>query len=282
MAETLVYGEPPPVSGLLARGMVPRRRGNNVAPSLPDRVVRMSRHRASVERWAAYARVCGFRLADRVPATWVHVLAFPLQTALLTQPDVPFAPAGLVHLRNTMTLHEPITALASLDFLVRPGEVRPHPKGWAFDVVSEARFNHGLAWSGVSTYLARGTSSAEEAAAVDLADDKDEWPTASQRWRLSSDLGRRYARVSGDINPIHLSPITARIFGYQRPLVHGMWSHARAVAALGHLPERYRVEVFFRRPILVPTTVGFVGEASAFAVLNSSGKPALTGRLIPG
>lgn len=282
MAETLVFTQPPSIAALLARGMAPRRRLASGTPELPDRVVRMPRHSVSVERLAAYARVCGFGLTDRVPATWVHVLAFPLQTALLTQPDVPFAPAGLIHLRNTMTLHEPIAATDALDLLVRSGGVRPHPKGWVLDVVSEARRDGVLAWSGVSTYLARGDQSAEHTDPADRVAVERDWPAASQRWRLAGDLGRRYAGVSGDINPIHLNPLTARAFGYRRPIAHGMWTHARALAAFGYLPERYRVDVHFLRPLLLPTTVGLSTRGADFAVLQRSGKPSLTGCLSPG
>ena len=61
-----------------------------------------------------------------------------------------------------------------------------------------------------------------------------------QRWRLAPDLGRRYAAVSGDFNPIHLSPATSRLFGFRRPIIHGMWTHARALAGLGRVPDAYR------------------------------------------
>ena len=38
--------------------------------------------------------------------------------------------------------------------------------------------------------------------------------------------------MSGDHNPIHLHPLTAKALGYPRQLAHGMWSLARCVAAL--------------------------------------------------
>ncbi len=50
-------------------------------------------------------------------------------------------------------------------------------------------------------------------------------------WRLPGDLGRRYAAVSGDHNPIHLYPLTAKALGFPRQIAHGMWSKARCVAA---------------------------------------------------
>ena len=57
-------------------------------------------------------------------------------------------------------------------------------------------------------------------------------------WRLPADLGRRYAAVSGDHNPIHLYPLTAKAFGFPRQIAHGMWTKARCVAAMeNRLPD---------------------------------------------
>ena len=108
---------------------------------------------------------------------------------------------------------------------------------------------------------------------------------ASQQWLLAPDLGRRYAAVSGDYNPIHLHPFTARPFGLSRPIMHGMWTHARALAGLGGaLPERYGVRVQFAAPLRLPGRVGFAvageaGEAGTtrFAVVGQDGRPHLVG-----
>ena len=56
-------------------------------------------------------------------------------------------------------------------------------------------------------------------------------PPGGVEWRLPGDLGRRYAAVSGDRNPIHLYALTAKAFGFPRQIAHGMWSKARCLAA---------------------------------------------------
>jgi acyl dehydratase len=58
-------------------------------------------------------------------------------------------------------------------------------------------------------------------------------------------------------------PLTARLFGFQSAIAHGMWTKARCLAALQErLPDAYTVEVAFKRPILLPATVTFA-EAQA-------------------
>ncbi|GEC04786.1 hypothetical protein SSP24_24410 [Streptomyces spinoverrucosus] len=82
-------------------------------------------------------------------------------------------------------------------------------------------------------------------------------------WRLGADIGRRYAAVSGDRNPIHLHPLTARLFGFPRPIAHGMWTVARCLAAHG-TPEAVLVRAEFRAPVPLPGTVEYATEGGRF------------------
>lgn len=277
----LVFSELPAIGPLLARGVAGSIGAKGGRP-LPTRAAIVAAHHQDVARLAAYARVCGFTLRDRVPPTWLHVLTFPLQMALLAERDFPYALAGLVHASNTMTLHRPVTVGEELALVVRTANARAHRKGALFDVTGEVRGAGGdVAWTGTSTYLALGAKAPEP---VEVAEPVEAPSTSSgggapsQQWRLPGDLGRRYAAVSGDVNPIHLNALTSRLFGFKRPLVHGMWTHARALAALQpRLPEAYTVDVRFARPILLPNKVGFATDGTDFAVVNRDGKPYLTG-----
>ena len=58
------------------------------------------------------------------------------------------------------------------------------------------------------------------------------------------------------MNPIHLSGLTAKAFGFKRAIAHGMWVKARVLAALGgRLPDAFTVDVAFRKPLFLPSTV---------------------------
>ena len=86
--------------------------------------------------------------------------------------------------------------------------------------------------------------------------------TPSAEWRLGGDLGRRYAAVSGDRNPIHMHALTAKPLGFPSAIAHGMWTKARCLAALhGRLPDAFVVEVRFRKPIRLPGKVEFLSGA---------------------
>ena len=75
---------------------------------------------------------------------------------------------------------------------------------------------------------------------------------------MPGDIGRRYGAVSGDRNPIHLHPLSARLFGFKQAIAHGMWTKARCLAALeGRLPEAVTVDVRFKKPLFIPGRVEF-------------------------
>jgi acyl dehydratase len=230
-------------------------------PSIPGRTVLLPGLRQDAARYAAYSRTCGFTLRDHVPPTWLFVLSFPLQVHLLADPAASLKLVGMVHVANRMVLHRPVGLTEPLDLAVRAGGLRAHRRGALVDVVSRAEADGEVVWDAVSTYLSSGVTLPGAPGLPGLGEpDREPFePVLPQSlWRLPADLGRRYRAVAGDPNPIHTSRLVARAFGFARPIIHGMWTHARALAALeNRLPPAYAVDVRFARPILLPGTVGF-------------------------
>lgn len=228
---------------------------------------------------AQYNKVCGFGLRNELPATYPHVLAFPLQIQLMTERSFPFPLPGLVHIVNQITVHRPLLTSERFDLRVHAVDLRPHERGIQFDMISEATVGSELVWTDVSTYLRRGSGSGSSSS------EHAEAPAPSAVWSVPSDIGRRYADVSGDQNPIHLYPLSAKLFGFPTAIAHGMWSKARCVAALeGRLPSAYTVEARFKLPVLLPAKVGFSAESTGndwrFELHDvRTGKPHLSGRV---
>ncbi len=227
------------------------------------------------DKLAGYAEVCGFAPGDDLPATYPHVLAFDLHMELLTDGRFPFAPMGLVHIANRIEQHRPIRVGERLTLRAHPTSAEPHPRGLAFSIVTEARAGDELVWEERSTMLRRGGG---EGGARGTKRSDGSSP-AGEEWALGGDLGRRYAGVSGDRNPIHLSAPTAKAFGFPRAIAHGMWTKARCVAGL-NVPGAFTVDVEFRRPILLPGRVTFTAGEKAFSVRDAEdGTPHLEGTL---
>jgi hypothetical protein len=119
--------------------------------------------RVDPARLADYAKVCGFTLRDELPATYLHVKAFPLHMQLMTDGRFPFPAVGLVHLSNRITVHRPARVSETFDLVVRTTPIEPHPKGRTFALVSEARVDGQLVWVDESVMLRRGGGGATAA-----------------------------------------------------------------------------------------------------------------------
>ncbi len=249
---------------------------------LPERELRRDGIEIDRSHLAAYDRVCGFRLSDTLPATYPHLLAFPLAMELMASGDFPFGVLGLVHVANTIEQVRPLRADEALDLRVWAGNLAGHKRGRTADLVAEAYADGELAWRDRSTYLHRESGSEKGSGPSGDA------PAPSAVWEVPGDIGRRYASVSGDRNPIHLHGLSARLFGQKGAIAHGMWTKARCLAALqGHLPEAYAVEVAFKLPVRLPAKVAFASwqedDERRFALHDArSGKPHLTGALTTG
>jgi hypothetical protein len=210
-----------------------------------------------------YSRVCGFIPEHGVPLTYPHLLAFPLHLLMLTEPAFPWPALGLVHLANHVRLRRPLAYKDMLRVEVEFGALLRHDKGQAF-VLHTRMYRRGEAvWDGDSVYLKRGVpASGSPLDPLELGHDALE---RISRWQLASQLGRDYASVSGDYNPIHLTALSAKAFGFPRAIAHGMWTLARAASALQ--PPKQLAEATlsaeFKLPMLLP------GEASLWSASPS-------------
>jgi acyl dehydratase len=235
---------------------------------IPDGVLTRDDVAVDRRRLAAYDRVCGFDLSDTLPPTYPHTLAFPMHLALMTDGRFPLPAIGLVHIANAITAHRPITAAERLSLRVWATPIEPHPRGRQFTIRTEARVGDELVWEESSTNLRRGRPNDDVTPPADPPSAESLPATAT--WKLPGDLGRRYGSVSGDLNPIHVHPLSARLFGFPTAIAHGMWTKARCLAALGpQLTRRgpYTVSVAFKRPILLPATVEFAEQARSHGVV---------------
>ncbi|WP_393079677.1 MaoC family dehydratase [Streptomyces sp. LN704] len=284
----------PSMTPHLVRGALlsPFKRPRPNAPVPPARLV-LQNLRVDLAHLAGYERICGFATgSDALPITYPHVLGFPLAMRVMASRPFPLPLLGLVHTSIEIRQRRAPAATETYELTVYAEGLAPHRRGTEALVVTEARAGGELVWASRSTYLARhrttgGSPSAapEPAPAPSRNAGTVRGPLpARAEWRLGGDVGRRYGAVSGDRNPIHLHPFTARLFGFPRAIAHGMWTVARCLAEQGPQGPVY-VRADFKAPVLLPGTVTYAADGPAFELRAPGADPVhrhLTGEVHPG
>lgn len=257
-------------------------KGKSKAKTLPQVEYVVDRLAIDAEHLHKYQKICNFPVNNDMPAMYLAVLAQSLQMHMMTSEPFPFVLLGLVHIRNQITQHRPILATEVLQLSCQFGELTPHDKGVQFDFIISAKSGDELVFEGLTTYLSR--QKVTEKPSENSKTDKKPDYQLKQTWRLAENTGRRYAMISGDFNLIHIHALTAKAFGFNNAIAHGMWSKARALADLAPLPNSYRADVWFKLPMKLPSQVALLtaesGKTTDFLVENvQSKKPHLVGEL---
>jgi hypothetical protein len=260
-------------AAVLLGGLATLAKRGHGRPVLPD--VRLVRRAVAIDpaHLADYRTLCGFDPAGGIPATYPHLLAFPLHLRLMMRRDFPYPMAGLVHIANRIVQHRALRAGERPDVSVAFGPLLAHPRGQALTIRASLDVGGATIWESESVYLRIGAP-ALVGDPVPLLEDPRAHLMHGVVEDLPASIASRYARISGDRNPIHMSNLGARLFGFKRRIVHGMWTkaHALALALPDGIVERIAVDVNFRAPILLPGAAIFQADAGQLAVRDAAGE----------
>lgn len=231
--------------------------------TIPDIVAELPGLEVRAADLAEYRKVCGFQHTPYLPVTYPHVLAFPIHMAVMTHKQFPLKLLGLIHLRNEITQYRDIETAEKLHLQVRVGGHKMVAKGLEFDLVTRLRDRAGdLIWEETGTMLSRQKTDVADSKPRTKNDSEnvlDFEPDSESTWEVPADIGRRYAGAAGDYNPIHLSPLSARLFGFPRAIATGMWTKARAAAELEPQLSQsaYTLSLAFKKPVFLPSKALF-------------------------
>lgn len=236
-----------------ALGALPLRRSGG-RRSLPKQTLALEGLRVDPDNLAAYARACGLRFGDALPVTYPFTLVFPLVMKLMVSNEFPFPAIGSVHTENVIEQFRPISVSEPLDLAVHAENLRAHPKGTQVDFVSEISVGRELVWRQVSTFLKMHPTDAPKEPREARTEEAP--PRPMRTLRVDQSTISRYAAVSGDRNPIHVSSLGAKAFGFPRTIAHGMWSAAAVLGAVeGRIADAVTYRVKFGKPVVLPATV---------------------------
>ncbi len=274
---------PPSTAPLFWKAALSARRKPGTAPEIPNNSVTLKNFVLTGDHIAAYNAVCGLPQGP-LAMTYPQVVAAPLHMHVMTQPNFPLPLLGIVHLRNIVTQKHSLSAGVPYDVRVHIGDSRRTKLGIEVDLLTDYLSHDESLWSAVTTVLYRMKSKERGARAPVPAAAA---VTASYLpFDVPENIGRRYAPIAGDYNPIHLYPITAKFLGFDRAIAHGMWSVARSLGLMlptyGGTPAKLTIQ--FKQPLFLPGRVTLkqvkTGQGVDFDLLaREGGKTHFSGRL---
>lgn len=248
------YSRPPIVPLAFAKAALPK--PGLKGGSIPRIEAHLNKVKVSRSALKKYRKICGFGDDGFLPITYPHILASGIHLGVMTRKEFPLRLLGLVHVRNSITQHRRLRADEVLNVKVHVEGQREVHNGVEFDLMTEVTDSSGnVAWEEVSTILSRGKSSGGKKKKAEA----EATPafTHSVSWKAPANIGRKYGVNAGDINPIHMGAVPAKLFGFPRAIAHGMWSLARCAAEMeGNMPaENVRLDIAFKLPVLLPASV---------------------------
>lgn len=212
--------------------------------------------------WLAHYRELIGLPADEpavLPPLALQVAAAPLHLEILSDADFPFSSRRLVHLAQRIDQSSPVMPGAALQLDAFTGRSRSTDGGTHFEIVTEARRSGRLVWRSIATIVARdrradAVDTRASAAALALQ--------AGPGWRrlepieVDSGLGKRYAVLAVDWNPLQRWPWLARRLGFEHGGIGGTWTLGRALAQAGWPDhEAYSLQARFAQPLEPPASI---------------------------
>jgi acyl dehydratase len=265
--KTIEFTEDPKLLPLYRNIFLKKRAGLKKGESLPA----LAAHRASATvnpaKLSEYRKACGFDEDGKLPLLYPHVLTSSMHISIIAHDDFPLSPFGAVHLRDHILQHRPINPDEVMDYSCRLCGQRVAKGGLEFDISTLILIGEARVWESISTYMVRGKKWGEPGEAAPLAAMPaldNPAPEAEAHWHVPANMGKRYAKITGDYNPIHVSKVLAKLFGFKRDIIHGFQVAARCLTNLPDLPQagKVRCDLIFKGPVFLDSDVTMKAECS--------------------
>lgn len=263
MAPVLEFNEKPSLFSAYRNIFTPGRAKYAGLENLPKTEARWSAATETPEKIQAYREACGFGNDGKLPLLYPHVFTSAMHIHMLADKKFPASALGAVHARNHILQRRQINENEAVDLTCVFGEARILKPGLEVDIITKVHASGTCVWESISAYLFRGKKFGDVGEAAKLAafDDLGE-PGIKAQWHVPPDMGRRYAGITGDYNPIHVSKLLAKVFGFKRDIIHGMWALAKCLAHLQELDynKGMRLDVAFKGPVFIDSDCFMKGQ----------------------
>jgi acyl dehydratase len=275
------------------RALVLPRKGFNSSVGLPAIKATWTGAQADQKALTDYLATLNLAQSPNLPILYPHVMAGSMHMNMLSHKTFPIRLLGSVHLKNRITQYQAIPVNAVMDLHSEIASYRLVEKGLEFDFTTVAKINGETVWDEVSIYFQAGRFGGKTKPSEEKSFELDKLADAEKTngWKVPNNRGKKYAKITGDYNPIHMSPLTAKLFGFKRDIAHGFGvlaeaiEYSAAIEQAGGTEKQLQVDVVFKGPIYLNSDVHLrqnaQQNASRFDVYcGDNPKPSICGEVL--
>ncbi|MCR8924425.1 hypothetical protein NO559_16750 [Dasania sp. GY-MA-18] len=271
----LHFSTQPNIAPALLKALLIPRPGFNSQQGIPPLEAYWPHAEVNQNSLAQYLSLLDIPSSDTLPILYPHVMAGSMHMHLLTHKDFPIRLLGAVHLKNRIVQTKPISIAAVMDIRSKLGAYRITEKGLEFDFTTDILIAGEQQWQETTTYFKAGNFSRHSPISSDSSFELDKLTHTKKlaTWAIPKDRGKRYAKITGDYNPIHMSPLLAKLFGLKRDIAHGFGVLAQALAhannssgllnANSNNHNTIQLDVIFKGPVYLESEVNLQQDAGA-------------------
>lgn len=279
----LHFQSEPSTATHLPRLLAPRAKLTSM-PAFPDFTAVLDDAWPGAARLADYREALGIGWSDQLPLLYPHVMAGRLHLAMLADQEFPLSMLGAVHTRTYVRRYADLPSTGTYGLRCWFQDIRPVKRGLEFAIATHLQREGEVVWASRNTYLVNGRFAEPLPTPADAAFDDPVDPQTTLRWPLPAGLGSTYAGISGDWNPIHIAPVSAKLFGFKRNIVHGYANLAIALERIGVPEGPVAMDASFKGPVFLDSVAWAThddqGRFQVFSEADS--RPAVVGRWTAG
>ncbi|MDE1463927.1 hypothetical protein [Spartinivicinus poritis] len=219
----------------------------------------------------AYADICGVNLVTDVaflgdrgwysheipPLYWLSLTA-PIQMQLLQGDNLPLSllttRLAWIRVLAKQYLHKQ----TAIDFKFFLTAVEPSALGCQVTLLINAMIQQEIIWQAEVGFVSLGRQKLTEAFRQQQCHLNAQLLKVGY-WYVPVDMGRQFARISGDYHPLYVSSLLARMMGYRRDVVQELWLLAAAIAHFPLPPQPFLLEAQFGGPVYNGSKVDLFG-----------------------
>lgn len=195
-----------------------------------------------------------------LPISFAFIAGFKPMMKALGHKNFAFSPIGMIHLSAEFNQHQPIDYTAPYHVVIKVKQNRRHPLGKLVQL-EEQFYQHEQCCLTNKNILLKKLRSIDSVKKIPEM-------TFSQPRNINIDqhTARKYAKISYDYNPIHISNRLAKLFGMPAAVIHGMHLAHLLLVNKNITASRFKIE--FKKPCLLPSTVGFDQQNQQYQVFS--------------